>query len=124
MKGRNMGKKNMGKKNMGREKVSRQAAKDVPYTIDAVLKFVGERYGVSLSRLSGRMAPGALPLIGDKCMVVQVDGKDSLGIVPLSRRESNLKNGLMGIIESGELVGDVELLEDLQMPIKALNASL
>ena len=53
------------------KKVSRQAAKDVPYTIDAVLKFVGERYGVSLSRLSGRMAPGALPLIGDKCMVVQ-----------------------------------------------------
>jgi hypothetical protein len=95
------------------KKVSRQAAKDVPYTIDAVLKFVGERYGVSLSRLSGRMAPGALPLIGDKCMVVQVDGKDSLGIVPLSRRESNLKNGLMGIIESGELVGDVELLEDV-----------
>ena len=113
MKGRNMGKKNMGKKNMGREKVSRQAAKDVPYTIDAVLKFVGERYGVSLSRLSGRMAPGALPLIGDKCMVVQVDGKDSLGIVPLSRREENLKHGLMGVIESGELVGDVELLEDV-----------
>ena len=98
-----MGKKNMGKKNMGREKVSRQAAKDVPYTIDAVLKFVGERYGVSLSRLSGRMAPGALPLIGDKCMVVQVDGKDSLGIVPLSRREELLVRLLRSVPLSSEL---------------------
>lgn len=96
---------------VGGRKVSKPAMKDVLYTIESVLKFVGERYGVSLSRLSGRMSPGAPPLIGDKCMVVQVDGKDSLGIVPLSKREENLKNGLMGVIESGELIGDVELLE-------------
>ena len=98
---------------LGEGKDGKRARKDVPYTIDAVLDFVSKRYDVPLSRLSGRMAPGTLPLIGDECIVVQVDGKDSLGIVPLSRREQNLKQGLMGIIECGELVGDVQLLEDV-----------
>ena len=99
--------------NLGGKKVKGRSGKDVPYTIDAVLDFVSRGYGVSLSHLSGRMAPGALPLIGDECIVVQVDGKDVLGIVPLSRREQNLKQGLMDIIECGGLVGDVTLLEDV-----------
>ena len=99
--------------NLGGKKVKGRSGKDVPYTIDAVLDFVSRGYGVSLSHLSGRMAPGAPPLIGDECIVVQVDGKDVLGIVPLSRREQTLKQGLMDIIECGGLVGDVTLLEDV-----------
>ena len=95
-------------------KASKEAL--VPYTIDAVVKFVAERYDIPVDALSGKRAPVARPQIGGPCIVVQAEGKDFLGVLPLSEKERDLRGGLMDMIESGELVGGgvcPDLLEDV-----------
>ena len=96
---------------MPKKKNKSQIGKIVPYTIASVVKFVSERYYIPLSRLSGRRALAALPHIGGECIVVQADGKNILGVLPLSKKESDLRRGLESIIGCDVLVGDVELLE-------------
>ena len=95
-------------------KASKEAI--VPYTIDAVVQFVAERYDIPVDALSGKRAPAACPQIGGPCIVVQAKGKDFLGVLPLAEKERNLRGGLLDMIESGELSGGgicPDLLEDV-----------
>ena len=88
------------------KKVSRKSREAIiPCTIDAVVRFVSERYGLPLADLSGKRAPSARPQIGGPCIVVQAGGKDFVGVLPLVEKERDLRGGLMDMIEHGELVG-------------------
>jgi hypothetical protein len=87
--------------------------KDVPFTIGAIVKFVAERHGFLPSRVSGRMGVGTPSVIGDKCIVVQLDGKDFMEVWSLVGEENKLRSKLLNIIEADELVGDTQILEDV-----------
>jgi len=106
--------KNKSRNKSSDKKASRKSREAIiPCTIDAVVRFVSERYGLPLADLSGKRAPSARPQIGGPCIVVQAGGKDFVGVLPLAEKERDLRIGLMDIIERGELAGDVELLEEV-----------
>jgi hypothetical protein len=71
----------------------------VSYTIDSVVKFLAERYGITPSFLSGRTASTGSSQIGSECIAVQDRGHDVFKVWPLSVKESELRGDLSGIYE-------------------------
>jgi len=83
----------------------------VPFTIEAVLKFVSKQYHIredSLTGSNGRYKDGPVGFGDLTNIIVQRDGKNFLEVFRLSDKGKELRFDLAGLIERDELISTLE----------------